>query len=250
MSSQSTSSGIKTFVPSNRDPRYIRPTYTCPDISNDSILINDTGILNNSKLTCTLCNKVFNSNKGLKLHTTRIHPNPIALTNPVNSIPPNTDNVDVTSQRSSPLEQAYGHTLSTSIDENDLWYKRWKKICGLTGKQYNLPNGNIPIHFITLLTKEVESLSKKEFPSERLLVYVLVMLQRDKQVRRAKDIRILLNQRLLMWEAGEVDLLIDDAICSDKKLCKISKSIDSDLETVKLFNRLMMRGKLRDAMNC
>lgn len=76
------------------------------------------------------------------------------------------------------------------------------------------------------------------------------MLQKDKLFKRAKDIRVLLNQRLILWEAEEVDILINNALSSDKRLNTTSKRIESDSEMVKRFNRFMLRGKVRDAMNC
>lgn len=42
MSSQSTSNGIRHHNFQNRDPRYICPTHTYHDISNDSLQIDDS----------------------------------------------------------------------------------------------------------------------------------------------------------------------------------------------------------------
>src|SRR5436190_22073113 len=116
-----------------------------------------------------------------------------------------------------------------------------EKVCNSIGKQYNLPNGNTSIHFISLLTKEIEHVTKNEYPSERVIVYISVILQREKLVKRAKDIRILMSQRLTLWEAGEIDSLINDAISSDKKLHYTMRKNDGGSETIKVFNRLMLR---------
>lgn len=51
---------------------------------------------------------------------------------------------------------------------------------------------------------------------ERLLVFISIMLQGEKMVKHAKDIRNLQNQRLQLWEANEYDTLINEALIADK----------------------------------
>lgn len=175
MASQYTSNGTKNLLSVNRDPRYMHPIFTYNDESNDSIISNCN--LPNLKITCKQCTKYFNTLKGLRLHTSRIHPN---------NIIPTTTNCDDSSllndstMRRSPLENAFESLDSFSIDHNNVWYQIWKKICTLNGKQYDLHNGNVPKTFIQILAKEIETLSKNEFPSERLIIFISVILQRNK----------------------------------------------------------------------
>ena len=246
MSSQSTSRGEKTFIPLNRDPRYVRPIYICAVTSNDSIQLDETNTTVKGKIKCMVCNKTLISNKELKVHMTRIHSKPLDRSTLANESITPPDHLNNMKHPLSPLEQAFGRSLHGSIDEKDLWYERWKKVCNLKGKQYNLPNGNTSIHFISLLTKEIEHVTKNEYPSERVIVYISVILQREKLVKRAKDIRILMSQRLTLWEAGEIDSLINDAISSDKELHYTMRRNDGGSETIKVFNRLLLRGKVRD----
>lgn len=42
------------------------------------------------------------------------------------------------------------------------------------------------------------------------------MLQGEKMVKHAKDIRNLQNRRLQLWEANEYDRLINEALIADK----------------------------------
>ena len=53
MCSQSTSSGMRDSVPSNRDPRYFRPAFAYLDTSNDSIQLD----MNNPVITIMPKNK-------------------------------------------------------------------------------------------------------------------------------------------------------------------------------------------------
>lgn len=118
----------------------------------------------------------------------------------------------------------------------------------MKGKQYDLPNGAVPRSFVHMLAEEIETLAKNNHPSERVLVFVSVMLQRDIMVKQARDIRLLLNQRLEMWKANEIDSLINGAIHSDKHL--ITRGGKNDMNhIIKVFRGLMVKGKVRDAMN-
>lgn len=194
-SSQSTSCGKKCNIPQERDPRYIRPVYTYLDNSNDSILIGEDNETSNNKdsltneylqanTTCPKCNKMFKST-GLRTQMTRMHSG-FHIKNEDNcSIVSYSDNEELNF-----LERAYDVPKSSPVDENGIWYKRWKKICVLRGKQYDLPNGNIPKQFVHLLADEVELLAKNTYPSERLLVFLATLLQRDKMIKQAKDIRV------------------------------------------------------------
>lgn len=63
----------------------------------------------------------------------------------------------------------------------------------------DLPNDSAPKRFIQLLSEKIDALSQLKYPSERVLVLISTMLQREKIVKQAKDIRNLLQ----LWEANE-----------------------------------------------
>lgn len=81
--SQSTCTGIKTFIPSNRGPRYFRPMYTDLDSSttSTSLFQNATQLITNVNIpiigiqtdcTCSICNKILPTTKGMKIAYIRI----------------------------------------------------------------------------------------------------------------------------------------------------------------------------------
>jgi hypothetical protein len=84
--------------------------------------------------------------------------------------------------------------------------------------------------------------------SERLLCYIAVILQRDKQVKKTKDIRLLLTRRIDMWKRDQFDAFISEAIRCDRQLYRKKTKIKDNIDEVgKIFNRLMLNGKVREA---
>ena len=57
---------------------------------------------------------------------------------------------------------------------------------------YNLPNGSVGRDFVGLLSSEVNLLVQGSMSSERVIVFLTVLLQRDPMVKRGADIHRLL----------------------------------------------------------
>lgn len=58
------------------------------------------------------------------------------------------------------------------------------KVCKLKRKQYDLLNGNITKRFVQLLAEGIDELSQLNYPSERVLVFISTMVQRENISRR------------------------------------------------------------------
>ena len=91
-------------------------------------------------------------------------------------------------------------------------------VTALRGKQYDLQGGGVGTRFVNLLAEEIERCAAQRQSSERELVLTALVLQRDKMVRKAKDIRPLLTRRMDMWEAGQLKELLQEAQRCDRQL--------------------------------
>ncbi|KAF6198854.1 hypothetical protein GE061_006877 [Apolygus lucorum] len=127
-----------------------------------------------------------------------------------------------------------------------LWYERWRIISQLRGRQYDLPGGSIGDRFVEALANEILSLAQGEHTSERAMVFAAVLLQRNRMIKHAKDIRILLERRLRLWSECEWDILINEAVTLDKKLMNRGYGNGNDIS--KIFHSQMARGKVKEAM--
>uniref|UniRef100_A0A1X7U8J9 Reverse transcriptase domain-containing protein n=1 Tax=Amphimedon queenslandica TaxID=400682 RepID=A0A1X7U8J9_AMPQE len=74
------------------------------------------------------------------------------------------------------------------------------------------------------------------------------MLQRDRNVKKACDIRQLLERRLTLWKDDKFDVLLQEACRCNKALKSRVRRPGIDSHCDRVFSRLMMQGKIRAAV--
>ena len=148
------------------------------------------------------------------------------------------------------MRRAYGTTLINSggSGTDSPWYQRWEKVVQHSGNHYILPGGPTGRRYFDLLTEEVQHLGVGNYPSERVLVFSSVILQRDRMIRKGADIRRLLDQCITQWCEGLFDLLIQEADRCDRGLKHSRGARLSKDGIVQIFSRLMLQGKVRAAV--
>jgi len=62
------------------------------------------------------------------------------------------------------------------------------------------------------LSKELEGMIKRCWNSKHMIVFQIVMLQRESRVKKAKDICTLLSHWMDLWKQGEHQGLVKHAI--------------------------------------
>ena len=112
---------------------------------------------------------------------------------------------------------------------------------------YDLPSGAAGRNFVELLSSELNLLAEGSVRSERVMVFLEVMLQRDPYVRKGMDIRRLLSRRLEDWRSEKFDsLLCETERCSGKRYTP-RFTVNKD-HVSQVFTRLMLRGQVRSAV--
>ncbi len=133
----------------------------------------------------------------------------------------------------------------------DPWFNRWEKVIRLPFRRYDLPGGNVGRKFIDSLSKEVELVADQKGCSERMIVFQVIILQKEILVKKTADIRRVIQRRLQLWDEGQFDVLMQEAMrCSETFLKRYRKENRQGAHdhTVKVFHRLMLQGKLRSAV--
>ena len=108
------------------------------------------------------------------------------------------------------MTRAFGEPLIQSGGEDtaDVWHQYWRKVAYLQGKHYDIPGGAIGRQYVDALAEEVSHVTAGNYPSDRLIVFSSLVLQRDRMIRKVADMRRVLDRRLKMWRNGDVDLLL------------------------------------------
>ena len=75
-----------------------------------------------------------------------------------------------------------------------------------------------------------------------------MILQRDQMVRTGGNIRWLIEHRLSLWKDGNYDALMQEAGRCDRALCSSCGRALKDADIVRVFTRLMLRGKVHAAV--
>ena len=145
--------------------------------------------------------------------------------------------------------QAYGVPLLNSDGSQrlDLWSSIWERVTRLKGSLYTLPGGSVAKEFISLYNQEVSEFANGKKKSESFICFPSLVLQKDKHIKRTKDIRILLKRRMRMWQDGLFRELIKEAEDCDRKLPQSSGKMSEDQEA-KIFSSLILQGRMREAV--
>ena len=148
------------------------------------------------------------------------------------------------------MRQAFGVPLTrnTGIDDDDTWCKRWKKIVSTRCSYYDLPGGAVGREFIDILTQEVSMLCRVRVRSERFIVFIGIMLQRDNMVKKGCDIRRLLRRRIQAWKTDMYDDLLFEFNRCSKQQPKSFHTTSNEQHILKVFSHLMLKGQVRAAV--
>jgi hypothetical protein len=140
-----------------------------------------------------------------------------------------------------------GTHLHGGFSDDALWQRRWRRMAQLATTRYQAPAGRVGRRFLAILTSEFQGVRERRWNSERPLVFVATVLQTTPGVRRAKDIRSRLAQRMDLWDQGHFKALVDDA--EGEVLSRQPSSRPPDDEArARSFNARVLSGRLRSAV--
>ena len=74
-----------------------------------------------------------------------------------------------------------------------------------------------------------------------------LILQKENKVRKSADIRRCVIRRIKLWEEDKLEELIQEAELCERKLGKSMGENMSDDTADKVFNTLILQGKIREA---
>lgn len=141
-----------------------------------------------------------------------------------------------------------GCHLAGGVDDDHHWRSRWKRLVQHSPTRYSVPKGRVGRRFLSILTREFQSVRERHWNSERPMVFIAAVLQRGDGVSRARDIRDRLMQRMDLWEEGHHAALVDDTealLLSRAGPCRRTPDPESE---ARAFNSKVLSGRLRPAV--
>ena len=128
------------------------------------------------------------------------------------------------------------------------WTFHWKNITQQSGLHYSLPRGSCGRRYISTLIDEIKMLIKGHVPSERLIVFSSVILQRENFIKKLRDVVRSLHRRLDLWLDGQFDILVQEARRCDRPFNSNRGKQVNKRHTERVFTRLMLHGRVCSAM--
>uniref|UniRef100_A0A7S3Y8Y3 CXC domain-containing protein n=1 Tax=Heterosigma akashiwo TaxID=2829 RepID=A0A7S3Y8Y3_HETAK len=145
------------------------------------------------------------------------------------------------------MQKAFGAEMVNEEEPiDDEWIPRHEFIASLKSEQYRPSLGSVGQRLVNMQAELVEQLAQGKIKSEKLMCFTPLILQRDKNVKRSRDVRNLIRSRLDMWERGEYDELVAAVKRCDSKF-KRRPPLSRKERLLRRFHRLMAERKYREA---
>ena len=84
----------------------------------------------------------------------------------------------------------------------------------LNGNHYTLPGGSVWQNFVDALSAELNYFVLGRYPAELCLVFISVVLKRDRMISKGNNNFCLLEKRVKLWQE-KFDLLIEGTVQCD-----------------------------------
>jgi hypothetical protein len=81
--------------------------------------------------------------------------------------------------------------------------------------------------------------------AEQFIVFQIVVLQRSREVKKAKDVRKRLTWRMDAWQQGKLSMLIQNTERTMESLLSAKQGGLTPKQRAKIFHRKMLRGDVR-----
>ena len=139
-----------------------------------------------------------------------------------------------------------GTHLDGGVADDGVWQARWRRLVQVHPNNYSVPKGRVGSRFLTRLAAEFRGVRERKWNSERVVVFLLVVLRRTAIVKRARDVRRRVEMRLDLWEQGCHSALVDDTEAEAKGGAK--RTSRDRAAAAKAFHAKVMAGRLRSAV--
>ena len=94
----------------------------------------------------------------------------------------------------------------------------------------------------------MEGIKVRKWNYERFIVFTNVILKRPPEVKRARENRRKIEERLQSWKEAKYYFLVHDTMCTSLSLITKKRGEMMEAQIKKTYNRICLEGKLRAAV--
>ena len=145
------------------------------------------------------------------------------------------------------LHQNDGRQLDGGIADDRIWQTYHTELTTYHAHHYNLPK-SLAKPFLTILAALINGTVDRAHNSEKFLVFPMVILQKQRNIRGGKAIRALIASRLESWTQGHHQMLVSCAISDMKAMMSSKRGHTTAEERLQTFQHLMQKGEIRKAI--
>jgi hypothetical protein len=86
------------------------------------------------------------------------------------------------------IHQNPGTHLNGEIANDAIWQECWRQLISFPSHAYDVPSGAVGKRFVEKVTEELKGIVARKWNSERFLVFQVVVLQRNRDVKRSRNV--------------------------------------------------------------
>jgi len=133
------------------------------------------------------------------------------------------------------------------VADDPEWQAYHQSLVTYHAHHYDLPK-SLAKQFLTILTDLINGVIKRDHNSEKFLVFIMVILQKQRHIRGSKAIRALIQSRLNSWIKGDYKMLVSSAVTDMTAMMSSKRGNTTTEERLHTFQHLMQKGELRKAV--
>lgn len=146
------------------------------------------------------------------------------------------------------VHQNDGTHLDGGITDDATWQSYWRQLVVFPSHAYDVPNKSTGRRFVDMVANLLRGIKRRKWNSERLIVFIMVVLQRERGVTSTGAIRKRIETRMEAWKAGKFEMLVQTAVRTNESMLSDRRRDHTDEQRAEIFNQKMLRGDIRGAV--
>jgi hypothetical protein len=141
-----------------------------------------------------------------------------------------------------------GTHLRGDIPDDEMWQDYWRRLIVFPSQTYDAPLGAVGCRFIEMPADMLAGIQVRKMNAERFIVFQIVLFQRWREVKKAKDVRKGLTWRKDARQQGKFSMLDQNTERTMKSLLSTKQGGPTPEQRAKIFHQKMLRGDVRGAV--